>query len=140
MLATALKGNDTLTSLNLHDNDIGDEGAKALATAMKENENIKLTSLNLRANNIGDEGARAIATAMKENEKIKLTRLNLGLNAIGDEGAKALAMALLENDTLTFLDLSQWFTSASSGNYSNETIEIFQSLPRFKSGELQIYF
>ena len=78
-----------MTTLNLERNDIGDEGAKALA------ENSTLTTLDLFHNGIGAEGAKALA------ENSTLTTLNLYTNGIGDEGAKALA----ENSTLTTLDL-----------------------------------
>ena len=43
-----------LTSLNLSDNRIGAEGARALSTLTN------LTSLNLSDNSIGDEGAHAL--------------------------------------------------------------------------------
>jgi Ran GTPase-activating protein (RanGAP) involved in mRNA processing and transport len=68
-----------IKSLNLSYNNIGAEGAKALAA------NQSLSTLNLRANNIGDEGAKALAANQS------LSTLNLRYNNIGDEGAKALA-------------------------------------------------
>ena len=55
-MAEALLVNETLTELSLPKINISDEGAKELATAMKENKNIKLTELYLGGNNIGDEG------------------------------------------------------------------------------------
>jgi len=68
-----------LTSLDLGDNAIGDEGARALAALTG------LTSLNLAYNRIGDEGARALAALTG------LTSLHLAGNAIGAAGARALA-------------------------------------------------
>src|SRR5882672_2263328 len=68
-----------LTSLNLWDNEIGDDGARALAALTG------LTSLNLWDNEIGDDGARALAALTG------LTSLNLWDNEIGDDGARALA-------------------------------------------------
>ncbi|NOT02643.1 MAG: hypothetical protein HOP29_18715 [Phycisphaerales bacterium] len=68
-----------LTTLDLGNNNIGDEGAKALATLTG------LTTLHLGDNNIGAEGAKALATLTG------LTTLHLGDNNIGAEGAKALA-------------------------------------------------
>ena len=56
------------TSLDLYDNNIGDEGATALAEALKEN--TTLTTLNLASNKIGDEGATALAEALKENKNL----------------------------------------------------------------------
>ncbi len=68
-----------LTSLNLRGNQIGDDGAKAIASLTG------LTSLNLCANQIGDDGAKAIASLTG------LTSLDLRGNRIGDDGAKAIA-------------------------------------------------
>ena len=100
-LATALKNNTSLTSLNLLGNRIGDDGAKALATALETN--TSLTSLELGFNRIGADGATALATALKNNTS--LTSLNLLNNDIGDEGANALAAALKTNTSLTSLEL-----------------------------------
>ena len=68
------------TSLNLFNNRIGAEGARALAEALKTNK--ALTSLDLRRNSIGAEGARALAEALKTNSA--LTSLDLRWNSIGD--------------------------------------------------------
>ena len=71
-----------LKSLNLSNNRIGDEGAKAIAATVSP----QLTSLYLDDNSIGAEGAKAIAEHLPQ-----LTSLDLGRNSIGDEGAKAIA-------------------------------------------------
>ena len=77
------------------DNDIGDEGAAALARANWPS----LAMLNLEHDGIGDEGAAALASANWPS----LATLNVAHNKIGDEGAAALAEALKTNSTLTFL-------------------------------------
>jgi len=87
--ARALASLTNLTSLNLGDNGVGAEGARALASLTN------LTSLDLWKNGIGDEGARALAALTN------LTSLSLWENDIGDEGARALVA--LTN--LTALDL-----------------------------------
>jgi len=79
-----------LTTLILWKNNIRDEGAKAIAEALKVN--TVLTVLYLGENNIGDDGAKAIAEALKVNA-VKTTVL-LGDNNIGDEGAIAIAEVL----------------------------------------------
>ena len=78
-----------MTTLNLRGNSIGDEGAIAIAEALKVN--AVLTNLDLSLNKIGDD-AKAIAEALKVNAV--LTTLNLGWNSIGVKGAKAIAKAL----------------------------------------------
>ena len=90
-----------LTCLVLEHNNIGDEGAKAIAEALKVN--AVMTTLNLRVNNIGVEGAKAIAEALKVNAV--LNKLSLGGNEIGVVGAKAIAEALKVNAVLTTLHL-----------------------------------
>ena len=76
--AKALAQNTTLKVLVLNNNNIGGEGAKALAEALKTN--TTLTNLNLGSNQIGDEGARAIADALQTNTR--LISLNLEFNQI----------------------------------------------------------
>ena len=49
----------------MENNAIGDEGAAALAEALKVN--TALTWLDLKDNEIGDEGAAALAEALKVN-------------------------------------------------------------------------
>ncbi|EOD30779.1 hypothetical protein EMIHUDRAFT_113049 [Emiliania huxleyi CCMP1516] len=88
--------NAVLTNLNLNVNNIRDEGATAIAEALRVNGVLK--TLGLGGNNIGDDDAAAIAEALAVNGV--LTNLDLFSNSIGDEGAKALASALRVNGVL----------------------------------------
>ena len=92
-----LKTNSTLVELNINENNLGDEGAKAFAEALKSN--VALIDLSLEQNLISDEGAKALAKALKHNAA--LTILLLSYNSIGDEGAKALANIPKDNLVLT---------------------------------------
>ncbi|WP_341792955.1 leucine-rich repeat domain-containing protein [Rickettsia endosymbiont of Ceutorhynchus obstrictus] len=100
-LAEALKSNNSLTSFSLSSNNIGEGGAKELAEALKSNNS--LTRLDLSSNNIGEGGAKELAAALKSNNS--LTSLYLWENKIGEGGAKELAAALESNNSLTYLDL-----------------------------------
>ena len=81
--ATLLPG--CLFSLYLGSNEIGDEGARALA----QSEHLaSLTHLHLWGNEIGDEGAIALA---QSPHLASLTHLNLWSNEIGEEGKRALS-------------------------------------------------
>ena len=116
----------TVTEMNLHSNQIGDVGAKALAEAMKENRTV--TWIHLAFNRIGDAGSMALADALKENntevdlshkigdagttalaQAIKVNKwaanMNLLATQVGDAGAQALAEALKENNTVTLISL-----------------------------------
>ena len=100
-LAKALKDNETLLKLEIHCNSIGDEGAEALSEMLKVNTTLK--TLNLYGNKIGDEGAKALANALKVNKT--LTHFYIGCNNIGDVGADNIADMLKVNRTLNLLDI-----------------------------------
>jgi len=100
-LAKALKDNETLLKLEIHCNSIGDEGAEALTEMLKVNTTLK--TLNLYGNKIGDEGAKALANALKVNKT--LTHFYIGCNNIGDVGADNIADMLKVNRTLNLLDI-----------------------------------
>ena len=67
--------NETLTSLNLSDNEIGDEGVKVLAEVLKVNKT--LTYLNLRFNHIGNE----YTEVLKNLPRVKSGQLTLDILA-----------------------------------------------------------
>jgi Ran GTPase-activating protein (RanGAP) involved in mRNA processing and transport len=100
-LVNGIKKNNTITTLNFACNNIGIEGAIAIAGMLEKNTTI--TTLDLWGNKIGDAGAKAIADALKVNNTI--TTLELWCNEIGDDGAKAIAGMLEKNETITKLDL-----------------------------------
>ena len=80
-----------LTDLDISENYITDEGAKALASALRVNG--VLTSISLSRNKIGSEGAAAIAEALRGNgvlKSIELRNNELG----GDEGKGAIRDAV----------------------------------------------
>ena len=69
-----LRNNDrTLRRLDLYNNQISDEGATALAQAMKGN--TTLQELSLIRNKITDAGATALALAMEGNTTLQTTRI-----------------------------------------------------------------
>ena len=100
-LAGALEKNLNLLQLNLGYNQIGDAGALVLAETLEKNPNLQ--QLDLTGNRIGDKGVQALAEALKKNHYLQL--LDLSWNQIGDTGANALAGALEKNLSLLQLDL-----------------------------------
>lgn len=80
----------TLRSLSLAVNRIGDEGAKALAGALRGAALLEL--LELANNMIGDRGAESLAEALSEADT-SLTTLGLARNRLTHIGAAALAKA-----------------------------------------------
>ena len=105
-IADALKsGTTVLTNLGLSSNNIGPEGAKAIADALQSGMSM-LTKLSLEHNNIGPEGAKAIAGALKSGKAV-LTTLFLNNNKIDDDGAMAIAGALFSG-TAVLIKLVLW--------------------------------
>merc|ERR1711991_1826 len=88
----------SLTTLNLEDNPIGDEGMRHLSEALQAQPQAfqSLTTLNLRSNQIGDEGMRHLSEALQAQPQAfqSLTTLNLQDNPIGAEGMRHLSEAL----------------------------------------------
>jgi Leucine-rich repeat (LRR) protein len=99
-----------LEALILSDNSIGDEGARALAKALRGAPT--LVTLYLDGNSIGDEGARALAKAL--HSAPTLETLYLDGNSIGDKGAHALAKALPNAPALHTLTLYKNSISAKA--------------------------
>merc|ERR1711936_1504906 len=65
-----------------------------------------LTECDLCLNQLGDEGAQLVATALKESTTSKLQKLDMGNNHIGPTGTAALAAYVAASATLTELDLT----------------------------------
>jgi hypothetical protein len=91
-----------LTTLSLWNNNIGDQGARALAAALADN--ATLTTLNLGSNRIGAAGALALEDALEKNATLRT--LGFDSNDVGTQGVMALAAALEQNATLTSLNIS----------------------------------
>ncbi|KAG0272313.1 hypothetical protein BGZ96_005384, partial [Linnemannia gamsii] len=79
----SVMANSTLTTLNLWDNSIRDNGAQALSEALKTNST--LTTLDLGCILIGSNGGQALSKALNINST--LTTLDFRDNSIGDNGA-----------------------------------------------------
>ncbi|XP_030267789.1 leucine-rich repeat-containing protein 71 isoform X4 [Sparus aurata] len=91
-----LSEDSMLTHLSLRNNQIGDEGARLIGSALStlRSANKSLLSLNLAFNSIGDAGAEHIAQGLRLN--CALLILSLSNNQIGDAGAAHLAAILGE--------------------------------------------
>ena len=97
-LAIGLQNNTTQLKLHLSNNKIGDNGAREFARL----QNTALLELYLSRNNIGDDGAKALAIGLQNNTT--QLKLHLSNNKIGDNGAREFAR--LQNTALLELDLS----------------------------------
>ena len=91
---------DPLQELYLNNNEIGDDGVKALASAISSGALEHCESIDLANNSIGDEGMKALAQAIAPvsaggSGALKNCHcLVLEDNQIGDDGMRSLADAL----------------------------------------------
>ena len=91
VVAEILKSNTSVTRVNLsYNEEIGDEGAKALAEALKVNATVEVLALDDCG--IGDDGAAALAEALGSNTS--LMKLHLGDNEVGEKGEQLLRDAV----------------------------------------------
>ena len=130
-------------------NNIGDNGATAIAKALETN--TTLSDLDLRSNNIGENGATAIAKALKQIlhyrrciliiiTLVRMAQRQLqkhwkqilhyriciwSNNNIGDNGATAIAKALETNTTLSTLNLEY-------NNIGKEAISLLLNIGKYK--------
>ena len=105
-LASKLASLTGLTSLNLSNNSIGDEGARAIAASLTG-----LTSLDLSYNNIGGEGARALLDSWSSlHSSSQLLSLNLRNN--GDLGGLLPKEVLETTDAQAILAAYRSFVAA----------------------------
>ena len=74
-----LKLNQSLTSLDLWENEITAEGMKQLALGLKDNETLR--KINLVENSLGDEGAEYLGQVLQVN-KVGLLSLSLSLACV----------------------------------------------------------
>ena len=111
VVASALKTNASLTTLNMERNGLGWKGGKALGEALATNST--LTRLDLSLNDIGPEGGLAFGLALKTNTS--LTGLVMVRCGLGPDGGRALGEALECTVSLTHLDLTQNDLGASGG-------------------------
>jgi hypothetical protein len=95
-LSNIIKGNSSITHVDLSGLEIGDQGAKCIAHAIKSNSTLQ--EIYLGKNMIGAEGAKCIAEVIKRNSK--LWEIYLGRNSFRDEGVKCIADAIENNSAL----------------------------------------
>jgi len=127
VIAKPIAFNTTLTELRISFNGIDDEGAEAIANALKTN--AALHHLDLSRNQIREAGAAAISDALRLNATLKTLRMEH--NGIGDVGAKAIGDgALTVNTTLTSLYLGGNSISNAGATAIGQALEVNSALSR----------
>lgn len=100
-LCAALAPNDSVNSLDLSHNHIGDDGAECIARLLAANRHV--VSLNLSHNAITDAGVILIARAARRHGTLQM--LNLASNPIGDAGLAEITRLVAMSDALRELAL-----------------------------------
>jgi len=143
-ISEALKVAGSLTKILVGYNQLGAEGATTLCNALRESTVTKVQELGLDGNNIGPEGAKAVAAmaavvgslskilvshnefgdkgtailcdALRESKVTKVQELDLRDNYIGPEGAKAVAAmaAVVASITVTDMRYNQLDTESAT--------------------------
>lgn len=109
-----------IVELDLSRQNLGNEGARLIAEALKVNS--VLSTLNLKSNLLDIEGIRAIAQALKGN--YVLNTLDLTLNALDLTSVHLFEQILLEeNHTITNLFMSGYIESPTIQEYLLRNIE-----------------
>ena len=98
---SGLSDNHTLRELDLSNNQIGSEGAVAVATMLKTNSSLE--RLHLGGCGIGSSGGVELGAALERNKTLRF--LNLSWNALGDDGVRGLCVGLENNSSLEELEL-----------------------------------
>jgi Ran GTPase-activating protein (RanGAP) involved in mRNA processing and transport len=104
-----------LKKLDIYNSDIGDDGAKLLATIIKKRTTI--TTISFARCKIGDEGAKALAEAIQTNADCRINKFALETNTVGIEGMSTIAEMLTNNTSITELNLC-------CNNITNKGVEI----------------
>ncbi|OMJ73130.1 hypothetical protein SteCoe_28249 [Stentor coeruleus] len=100
-LIPSLQKADTLEKLDLSFNEIENEGAYFIATALQRNFSIK--SLNLSFNKIKNKGGIAISEAIQQNSTLE--ELNLKDNSIKNKAAESFCNMVHKNKKITKVNL-----------------------------------
>jgi Ran GTPase-activating protein (RanGAP) involved in mRNA processing and transport len=132
-LADALYGNTNVTTINIHDSNILDEGGVAIVYALMDNRSV--TTLNLRNNGFVDAASMpwntaTAVTAITELLKVTktLTTLNLSDNALFPTSIVALSEGLKVNTSVTTLHLD-FVTMGGNGVIAlGEALELNRTL------------
>eukprot|EP00929_Paragymnodinium_shiwhaense_P030339 TRINITY_DN17216_c0_g1_i1.p1 TRINITY_DN17216_c0_g1~~TRINITY_DN17216_c0_g1_i1.p1 ORF type:complete len:420 (-),score=145.06 TRINITY_DN17216_c0_g1_i1:173-1432(-) len=99
-------GLQTLLSLDLSYNLIGDDGAKSLASWLgsQDGQHGQLASLSLRGNAIEKQGCSELVRALKK--RVSLSRFDMALNPLGREGGLMLVTFLQDSPSLLELHMA----------------------------------
>jgi hypothetical protein len=130
-LAGSLQFARSLRELQLTQNQVGDDGAAALAEVLSRKGACALQTLSLANNGVTDVGAAALAAALVKEPRGPLTSLDLGGNTVSNSGATAFAGMLEHNTRVTELFL--WHNNIRSSTRIVSPVGALFRFPQFSS-------
>ena len=137
-MATVFLKNVAICEVDLSNNNIGNEGALALADSIKPSTRGYCTvqKLSLRRCGIGEEGITALGQALCGNESMRL--VNVTGNRIGNKGAISLGAALRqsagEGMGLTSLSIGDGFVSSGGMSEFANCMGVNETLQELRAG------
>ena len=113
--------NQSLTSLDLSHNKLGDKGGMLVAQALADVHLSRLETLILRANQLGPETAFVLAASLSVNQRSHLAKLDICDNPLGTEGWGAIWEALRDarESQLSHWDLYKQVHQISIDNHEH---------------------
>jgi hypothetical protein len=123
-----------LTCLNLHGNQLTDQGVGILAHALSHSKS--LTSLNLTSNQCDRLGAEQLCKSLQTN--VTLTDLHIGRNKLSNDSVQCLSVALCANSTLTSLRIGFNMFNEAGAYTLTETFKNSPSLLHLDIGTLKV--
>jgi Ran GTPase-activating protein 1 len=123
-IARALKESaPSLEVLDIAGNDITAEAAPIVAACIAEKQH--LTKLNLAENELKDEGAIQISKVLEEGH-LQLKEVDMSINSIRRAGARVLARVVVQKPEFKFLNIDGNFISDEG---IDEVKEMFEKFP-----------
>ena len=115
--------------MTLDGNDVGEDGARALAAALRDGGGRALATLDLGYNHLTADGAAALADALAaDGGAPALHTLWLGSNGVADDGARALARMLRTNTRLRALGLWNNGVGCDGGDALERALRVNRAL------------
>ena len=117
-----LLANETLQTLSLRKNPIGDNGLRAIAAVLQQS--VTVLHLSIYTNSIGNQGAEYVAEMLEKNNTLQ--KLSLFSNSLGDHAANVLAKAVEGNRALRKLSVYSQNMSDDGASKLREAFNVQQ--------------
>lgn len=108
------------STVNLSDQQLGDEQFKAVADTLAEYTGVE--NLELRRNAVGSKGGALLGQLFQQGNHRQLTSINLASNSLGDVGASTLLAGIAKASCVETLDLAENHLGATAATALRDLI------------------